>query len=47
MEERGLLDCELRNKHSNKGKYAMKFSKYLPRGVDNSVSGARPDSELS
>lgn len=43
----GSFGCELRNKHSNKGKQAMTFCKYLPRGVDNSVSGARSDSEFS
>lgn len=47
MEGFGLPVCELRNKHSNKGKHAMTFSKYLPRGVDNSVSRARSDSEFS
>lgn len=46
MAELGLLGCELRNKHSNKGKHAVTFSKYLPRGVDNSVAAARSDSEF-
>lgn len=46
MAELGLLGSELRNKHSNKGKHAMTLSKYLLRGVDNSVSGARSDSEF-
>lgn len=46
MAELGLLGSELGNKHSNKGKHAMTFSKYLLRGVDNSVSGARSGSEF-